>query len=79
MPYLPILMMVACAIFFHRAAEFENESSLMWTGLSVVISVMTLFVFRWGLAGLPARPGWTFPWHRNFSDAAQQVLKKFCK
>jgi hypothetical protein len=48
MPYLPILMIVACAIFFHRAAEFENESSLVWTGLSVVISVMTLFVFRWG-------------------------------
>jgi hypothetical protein len=44
-------MMVACAIFFHRAAEFENESSLVWTGLSVVISVMTLFVFRWGWLG----------------------------
>jgi len=44
-------MIVACAIFFHRAAEFENESSLVWTGLSVVISVMTLFVFRWGWRG----------------------------
>jgi hypothetical protein len=44
-------MIVACAIFFHRAAEFENESSLVWTGLSVVISVMTLFVFRWGWLG----------------------------
>ncbi len=43
--------MVMCAIFFHRAAEFENESSLVWTGLSVVISVMTLFVFRWGWLG----------------------------
>jgi hypothetical protein len=51
MPYLPILMIVACAIFFHRAAEFENESSLVWTGLSVVISLMTLFVFRWGWLG----------------------------
>jgi len=51
MPYLPILIIVACAIFFHRAAEFENESSLVWTGLSVVISVMTLFVFRWGWLG----------------------------
>jgi len=44
-------MIVACAIFFHRAAEFENESSLVWTGLSVVISVMTLFVFYWGWLG----------------------------
>jgi hypothetical protein len=44
-------MIVACAIFFHRAAEFENEFSLAWTGLSVVISVMTLFVFHWGWLG----------------------------
>jgi len=51
MPYLPILMMVACAIFFHRAAEFENESSLVWTGLSVVISAVTLFAFHWGWLG----------------------------
>ena len=51
MPYLTILMMVACAIFFHRAAEFENESSLVWTGLSVVISAITLFVFHWGWLG----------------------------
>jgi biotin transporter BioY len=51
MPYLSILMMVACAIFFHRATEFENESSLIWTGLSVVISVMTLFVLGWGWLG----------------------------
>jgi biotin transporter BioY len=44
-------MMVACAIFFHRAAEFENESSLVWAGLSLVISVMTLFVLGWGWLG----------------------------
>ena len=51
MPYLSILMMVACAIFFHRAAEFENESSLVWTGLSVVIYAITLFVLSWGWLG----------------------------
>jgi hypothetical protein len=51
MPYLLILMIVACAIFFHRAAEFENESSLVWTGLSVVISVVTLFFLHWGWLG----------------------------
>jgi hypothetical protein len=56
MPYLAILMIVACAIFFHRAAEFENESSVVWTGLPVVISVTTLFVFHWGwLVACPAR------------------------
>ena len=51
MPYLSILMMVACAIFFHRAAEFENDSSLAWTGLSLVISAVTLFVLGWGWLG----------------------------
>ena len=51
MPYLSILMMVACAVFFHRAAEFENESSLVWTGLSVMISAVTLFVLGWGWMG----------------------------
>jgi hypothetical protein len=51
MPYLLILMIVACAIFFHRAAEFENESSLVWTGLSVVVSVVTLFFLHWGWPG----------------------------
>jgi len=44
-------MMVACAIFFHRAAEFENDSSLAWTGLSLVISAVTLFVLGWGWLG----------------------------
>ncbi|MGB7747789.1 MAG: hypothetical protein WBN75_10935 [Verrucomicrobiia bacterium] len=48
MPYLSILLMMVCAIFFHRAAEFENKSSLMWTGLSVIISGMILSAFRWG-------------------------------
>ena len=51
MPYLSILMAVACAIFFHRAAEFENASSLVWTGLSLVIFAVTLFAFHWGWLG----------------------------
>jgi len=54
MPYLSILMMVACAIFFHRAASSENESSLVWTGLSVVISAITCSYFI-GAGWMPAR------------------------
>jgi hypothetical protein len=50
-PYFAILMTVLCAVFFHRAAEFEEESSLLWTGLSVLISVVTWFVFRWSWPG----------------------------
>ena len=51
MPYFAIFLIVVFAVFFHRAAEFENESSLLWSGLSVLISVATLFFFRWGLLG----------------------------
>ncbi len=49
MPYLPIAIIIVCAVFYHRAAEFENESTLLWTGLSVMISVTTLFLFHCGI------------------------------
>ncbi|MGA3283809.1 MAG: hypothetical protein ABSD57_05040 [Verrucomicrobiota bacterium] len=51
MPYLAILMVVAFAVFFYRAAKIENESGLLWCGLSVVISIATLFFFGWGWLG----------------------------
>ncbi len=51
MPYLPISIIIAFAIFYHRAAEFENESTLLWSGLSVLISATTLFFFGWGFIG----------------------------
>ena len=51
MPYLPILIIIAFAIFYHRAAEYENESTVLWTGLSVLISATTFFYFRWGFLG----------------------------
>lgn len=52
MPYLPIAIIIVCAVFYHRAAEFENESTLLWTGLSVMISVATLFLFHCGILGI---------------------------
>ena len=50
-PYFAILLIVVFAVFFYRAAEFENKSGLLWSGLSILISVLTLFVFSWGLFG----------------------------
>jgi hypothetical protein len=50
-PYFAILLIVAFAIFFYRAANFENESGLLWCGLSVSISLLTLFFFGWGWLG----------------------------
>jgi len=51
MPYLPILVCIAFAVFFYRAAESEDESSLIWSGVSLVISVTTLFWLHWGWLG----------------------------
>ncbi|MGD0745570.1 MAG: hypothetical protein ABSA45_10480 [Verrucomicrobiota bacterium] len=51
MPYFSILLTALFAAFFYRAAEFENESRLLWCGLSIVISLASLFYLHWGLLG----------------------------
>lgn len=51
MPNFAILLIAVFAAFFYRAAEFENESRLLWCGLSLVISLATLFYFHWGWLG----------------------------
>ena len=51
MPYFSILLIAVFGAFFYRAAEFENESRLLWCGLSIVISLVTLFYFGWGWLG----------------------------
>lgn len=60
MPYLPILLGVVFAVFFYRAAEFEDAPSLVWSGLSVIISVATLFWLHWGLLGAILAQGGLF-------------------
>jgi hypothetical protein len=52
MPYLPILIIIAFVIFFCRAAEFEDESTLIWGGLSVAISAVTFFWLHCGWLGI---------------------------
>ena len=52
MPYLPILVCLACAVFFYRAAEFEDESTWIWCGLSILISALTLFWLHCGWLGI---------------------------
>jgi hypothetical protein len=52
MPYFTFLLIGVCAAFFYRAAEFENESRLLWCGLSIVISLAALFYLHWGWLGI---------------------------
>jgi len=52
MPYLTILIIIAYVIFFCRAAEFEDESTLIWGGLSVTISAVAFFGLGCGWLGI---------------------------
>jgi hypothetical protein len=38
------VLLVACAVLFYRAGEFEGSSGVAWAGLSAVISVA---IWRW--------------------------------
>jgi len=54
MPYLTLLIIGCFGAFYYRAAQFENESTLIWCGLSLLISVLTVFWLHWGLLGMIA-------------------------
>ena len=45
------VFLLACAGFFYKAAEFEDESAFLWTVLSVSIFIVTWIVFSWGWLG----------------------------
>ena len=47
MLYLIVPFMVGCAVFFHRAAESDKRSGVLWTGLSVLLSTSSLFLLGW--------------------------------
>jgi hypothetical protein len=51
-PYLTILIIVAYAIFFCRTAESEDESTLIWGGLSVTISLVAFLWLHCGWLGI---------------------------
>jgi hypothetical protein len=50
--YMSVLVCLAFAVFFYRAAEFEDESTWIWCGLSVLISALTMFWLHWGWLGI---------------------------
>ncbi len=52
MPYLLIVVIVVCAVFYHRVAELENKSGLLWSSLSVLVSALVLFLFHAGWLGV---------------------------
>src|SRR5258708_7358210 len=46
------IVIIASAIFYYRAAQFEGKSGLLWVTLSVLISIATWKWLGWGMAGI---------------------------
>jgi hypothetical protein len=50
-PYLDIFLILACAGFYYKAAEFENTSGIFWASLSLATYFLTWQLFRWAPLG----------------------------
>jgi hypothetical protein len=46
------VVIIAGAVFFYKAAEFEDASTTIWTGLSILISILIWLVLGGGLVSL---------------------------
>ncbi len=51
MPYTSIAFVIVFAVLYYRAAESEDGPALLWTTLSVMLSLATLFYLGWGWLG----------------------------
>lgn len=49
---LMCLLIGGCAMFYYRAAEFENTSGGAWVGLSLLVSILCWRLFHFGWLGV---------------------------
>ena len=54
MDYIALAIAIAGAVFYYKAAEHENQSRVVWPGLSLVMSGVLMFVFHTGYFALVA-------------------------
>ena len=59
MPYLPVLMIACCAVFYYRLGESEYGSGWLLAVISVVMSVAS-WLLGYGIAGLLLAQGGMF-------------------
>ena len=45
------VLLLACAVFYYKAAEIENVSGVWWAAISVVLFLFTWRILGWGLLG----------------------------
>ena len=74
MPYLTIPIIARFGAFFFRAAEFEDESALLWVACPLLISAADGFLAALGLAGTDCRPGRAFRRHHPFPNAPKTII-----
>ena len=44
---LDTILIIAFAVFFYKAADYENASKILWAGLSIIVSLLSrIFGFR---------------------------------
>jgi hypothetical protein len=48
---ITFVLLIVCAVFYYRAAEYEGSSGVLWCSLSVLVSVLTWRVLHLGLLG----------------------------
>jgi hypothetical protein len=46
------ILIIACALFFFRAGEFDGGPGVLWAVISVLISLLVWRVFRLGFIGI---------------------------
>ena len=51
MPYLTLLLVICCAVFYYRVGEAEYGYGELLALLSVVLWVSGIFLFKFGLMG----------------------------
>ena len=45
------ILMLACAVFYYRAADLENAPALLWAGISFGVYALTWLWLGWGMLG----------------------------
>ncbi len=46
-----LVLLIGCAVVWFKAAEIEHASTILWTGLSVLVFLATWLALGWGLLG----------------------------
>jgi uncharacterized membrane protein len=52
LPYLQLVVLSVCAIFFYRAGQHERSWGVLWALLSIAVSFLAMRFLDWGMIGV---------------------------